>query len=522
MRVVALATLASRVLGMVRDILFAGLFGLGPIGDAFLFAFRIPNLARKLFGEGALSAAFLPAFARELEVSRKTAQPSAWELASAVFALMAGFLITLTILGELVLWWIARSTDSPDARLRRGRAAVMWPYAVRVCLAAQVTAVLHALEHFTWPALVPVALNVVQIAAAWWIAPQFSDPVMKAYAMSWSVVFAGLIQLCLQLPTLFRLGYQLGWNWSRAWPGLRDVLWSMTPITLGLSITQINTFLDSLIAWGFAAPPGGGRLPWPGSPAYPLQEGAVSALYYGERLYQFPLGVFGIALSTVLFSRMARHVARGESDQLKHDLSLGLRLVLAIGLPASVGLILTATPVTTLLFMRGEFGAEDVRRTAAMIATYGAGVWAYCGIPVLYRGFYACGDRSTPVKIGLIAVALDLTMNLSLIWVLAERGLACSTAISATVHLALLTWLVQYRVGTFDWPVILKTGGRAVVCTAVMTIACLIASAICPTSGGRGIQLAAVLAPLSVGIGVYLAMAKVVGLDEIWMFLRRS
>jgi len=160
MRVVALATLASRVLGMVRDILFAGLFGLGPIGDAFLFAFRIPNLARKLFGEGALSAAFLPAFARELEVSRKTAQPSAWELASAVFALMAGFLITLTILGELVLWWIARSTDSPDARLLLGLTAVMLPYAVLICLAAQVTAVLHALEHFTWPALVPVALNV--------------------------------------------------------------------------------------------------------------------------------------------------------------------------------------------------------------------------------------------------------------------------------------------------------------------------------------------------------------------------
>ena len=499
----------------------ASLFGLGPVGDAFLFAFRVPNLARRLFGEGALSAAFLPAFSRELERQRASGQPTAWQLANAVFAAMSVLLAALAVLGELVLWAIAWSAPA-DERLQLivGLLAVMLPYAVLICLAAQLTAVLHALEHFTWPAFVPVALNVVQIAGAWWIAPAVtSDRAEQAYVLAVCVLVAGVVQLGVQVPPLLKYGYGPHWNWSQAWSGLRDVGVAVLPVTLGLSITQINTVFDSVIATVFAGPPGS-VMPLPGSPAYPLATGAVSALYFGERMYQFPLGVFGIALSTVLFPRMSQHVARGEPQLLRDDLSLGLRLILAIGLPASAGLILVAEPITRLLFQQGEFGETDVARTAAMIAAYAAGVWAYCGIPVLYRGFYALGDRATPVKIGLLAVAFDLTLNLSLIWPLAERGLAVSTALSAVIQLIVLTWALQFRVGRLHWGEIVPAGVRALACTAAMTAVCWLAMRWLPDDSSKRTALIQVLALLGLGAGAYFAAAVGVGLREVSLIVR--
>lgn len=541
LRIVALSTLVSRVLGMFREIASAKLFGLGPIWDAFSFAFLIPNLARRLFGEGALSAAFLPVFARQLEADavagRDTgADPtgtnpnSAWQLASAVLSLLAAVLTGLVLAGELLLWGLSRGfAGHAETQLLLGLTAVMLPYALLICLAAQVTAVLHALGHFTWPALVPVVLNICWIATIWVVDPWFEpDRVAQIYALAGCIVVAGVLQLALQWPTLRKQGFRFDRRWEAVRPSVREIARAMLPVTLGLSITQINTVLDRLIAWTLMAPAQGAwGLPLPFGLTYPLEPGAVSALYFGERVYQFPLGVFGVALGTVLFPLLSRHAARGELHKMRDDLSLGLRLVIAIGLPASAGLVLVAEPLTRLLYQHGDFTALDTARVTPILVAYGAGVWAYCAIPVLYRGFYAAGERKIPVQVGLIAVLLDLTLNLSLIWPWAERGLAASTAISAAVQVALLAWLIQNRVGRLDWRRLFATCGKALLATAAMGTVCLATLNYFPKGmgqlhPGRLQEVAALVVAIGLSAVTYFAVARWAGIDELRMLLSRK
>jgi putative peptidoglycan lipid II flippase len=297
----------------------------------------------------------------------------------------------------------------------------------------------------------------------------------------------------------------------------------MLPVTLGLSITQINTVLDRLIAWTMMAPvEGAWAMPLPWGLSYPLEPGAVSALYFGERVYQFPLGVFGVALGTVLFPLLSRHAARGELDRVRDDLSLGLRLVIAIGLPASAGLVLVAEPLTRLLYQHGDFTALDTARVAPILVAYGAGVWAYCAIPVLYRGFYAVGERKIPVQVGLIAVALDLALNGTLIWPWGERGLAASTAISAAVQVALLAWMIQRRVGRLDWQRLCVTCGKALFATLAMGAACLTAFSYIPRGAGRLSEAAALVAAIGLSAVTYFGVARIVGIDELRLLLRHD
>ena len=525
LRVVALSTLASRVLGMFREIASAKLFGVGPVWDAFSFAFLIPNLARRLFGEGALSAAFLPVFAKQLEADAADGTHSAWQLASAVFSLLAAVLTGLVLAGELLLWGLSWSfAGHAQTQLMLGLTAVMLPYSLLICLAAQVTAVLHALGNFKWPALVPVVLNVCWIASIWLVDPLFDpDRVAQIYALAVCIVAAGVFQLALQWPVLRSLGFRFDRRWQAVRPAVGEIARAMLPVTLGLSITQINTVLDRLIAWTLMAPVAGGwAVPLPFGLAYPLEPGAVSALYFGERVYQFPLGVFGVALGTVLFPLLARHAARGELDRVRDDLSLGLRLVIAIGLPASAGLVLVAEPLTRLLYQHGDFTALDTARVAPILVAYGAGVWAYCAIPVLYRGFYAVGERKIPVQVGLIAVALDLALNMSLIWPLGERGLAASTAISAAIQVALLSWLIQRRVGRLDWRRLCVTGAKALMATLAMGVVCKATFAFFPMGSGRLWEAAALVAAIGLSAVTYFVAARIAGVDELRLLLKQD
>ncbi len=523
--VVASSTLLSRVLGLVRDIVTARLFSVSPVMDAFALAFRVPNLARRLFGEGALSAAFLPAFARELERTPDRTGNTPWQLATSVFVVLTAVLLTLVGLGELLLAGMAIVWHG-DARLRLllGLTAVMLPYAVLICLAAQLSAVLNALGNYSRPALVPIVLNLCWIGTIWVIAPLFErDREKQAYALAVSVLFSGCLQLGLQWPTLRRLGFRFETGWRDVRAGLNDILRAMLPVTIGLSITQINGLLDVCTAWFFAAAPaGGGVMPLPGHPAFPLASGAVSVIYYGERLYQFPLGVFGVALGTVLFPLLSRHAARGELIRLRDDLTLGLRLVLVIGLPASVGLMLVADPLTRLFFEHGSFGSSDAVRTARMTEAYAAGVWAYCAIPVLYRGFYALGQRTAPLRIGLAAVAVDLVLNLTLIWPLAERGLAWSTAASAIVQVVGLTWAIQAFVGRLDWSHLVRTSARVIAATGVMAAATLFALSWRRIGTGNVDKLFNLIVPVAAGGVAYLIAARLFHLEEIRLLLRRE
>ena len=536
LRLVMSSTLLSRMLGAVRDSATASLFGLGPVMDVFAFSFRVPNLARQLFGEGALSAAFLPAFTRVYEASESSDRRPAWQLASAVFTLLAVVLTGLVLVAELGL--AAWHLHDGRSGLLLGLTAMMLPYSVLICLAAQVSAVLHALGRFGWASVVPIVLNICWRTGVW-VAGKVAggDQPKQAYVLAGAVLIAGVLQLSTQIPELYRRGFRWSWEWQPVWPEVKSIGRAILPVTIALSITQINSVLDSGIAWLFSRPEeGSAEIPWWPGHEYPLRAGTVSALYFAERIYQFPLGVFGVALGTVLFPLLARHAARRELGRLRDDLTLALRLVLVIGIPASLGLMAVAEPLTRLLLQHGRFTAENTARTAGMICAYSMGVWAYCGIPVLFRGCYALGDRRVPLQIGMLAVLSDTVLNLTLIWVLAERGLASSTALTAMGQLALLIVSLQRRLGRFDWRQLGSTALRAGLAALVMYGVCLGVQRVQPdwrevlqnllpgrpVWGRVGGDLLSVALPVLVGGGGYLLAAWGLGVEELWLFARRD
>ena len=527
LRIVSLCTLLSRVLGLIRDIGMAMLFGNGVVMDAFSVAFRVPNLSRRLFGEGALTTAFLPVFLREMEQKN---QASAWKLVSAVLTLLTITLGCLVLLGELLLWGasIVWETDT-EVKLLIGLTALMLPYLILICLAAQVSAVLHAFSRFTWPALLPSVLNLVWIAAICWFAPwretgsSWNELSAQGYFIAGCILVGGCLQLLVLLPSLYRLGFRYDFAWLPALSKVVHIGRTMVPIMIGLSVTQINVIADSLIAWGFSQPTDGPlTMNLPGSPYYPVMAGTASALYYGQRMYQFPVGVFGVALGTVLYPLLSRHAEQGRLDKVRDDLSLGLRLVVCIGLPASAGLVLLAEPLTALLFQHGAFDAEDTQQTIGMVSVYGAAVWAYCGLLIVHRGYYAVGDRQTPLRVGLVAVVLNLVLNFTLIWFVGGLGLAMATAISAIVQVMIVTALLQSRIGGLDWQAFRLTLFRAIAATLAMSAVCL--GVLNQFEPGESLtqRLLQMLVPLTASMLTYFAVAKILGMTEVWMLLRRD
>ncbi len=524
-RITSLATLASRVLGMVRDMATAALFGLaaGGVMDALVVALRIPNLFRRMFGEGAFAASYLPVLTAQLDTDRQ----AAWRLASVAFSWLAAVLVAVVLLGQLVcLWAYGLWGDDPQAKLLITLSATLLPYMIFICLAAQAAATLHALSHFTMPALAPVMLNLCWLIAVWGVVPWVTDDKhAQAHVLAACILVAGLLQFVMQLPPLWRQGFRFDYDFSAARDSLREVCQTMLPTMLGLAVTQVNTMLDSLLAWGLAAPGPAATLSlgaW-GSVSYPMRQGAAAAVYYGERLYQFPLGILGVTVATVIYPLLSRHAARGNHRRLANDLTLGLRLVCFLALPATVGLMLLGTPIARLLFERGEFTANDALRTGRMITWYAAGVWAYCALPVLVRGYYSLGDHRTPVRIGLIAVGLNLGLNLILVWPLGELALALSTAAAAGLQAILLAWLFSRRAGSLGWTALGRTIFQTGCNTAAMAAGCLgVGRLVEFNSASTSGRLLAVVVPLLVGGVVYLSAAALIRSRELQLLLRRK
>lgn len=506
--------MASRVLGLVRDMVMAATFGNGAVLDAFTVAFRAPNLARRLFGEGALTTAFLPVFIREMD---RHGKQSAWRLASAVLCTLVIALSTIVLMAMIVLWGISLAwSGGPEGTLLFGLTAAMLPYLLLICVAAQVSAVLNALDHFFWPAMLPVLLNAVWIVGVLWLVPQFSMAETQAYVVAGIVLFGGVIQLGAGLPTLRRLGFRFDKRWRDSWPQVAEIMRGMLPVLLGLSITQLNVLVDSVTAWAFSAPEVAVDL----DRYYPLESGTASALYFGQRLFHFPMGVFAVALGTVLFPLLSRHAERQQFDRLRDDLSLGIGLVMAIGIPASVGLAILCEPLTVLLFERGEFTPEDSRQTAAMIQAYGLGIWAACALLIVQRGFYAIGDRITPMRVGICGLAVNVTLNFALMFWIGGVGLAFASTVAVIVQAVALTFLVQNRIGQgLNWGVVAKSVLKSSVAAAVMGVACWISMNRAAELGSRTLS---VVVPLAASIAVYFAVAKLLKMEELTMLLRRK
>ena len=520
LRLVSLLTLASRLLGLVRDVAMAALFGNGMILDAFTVAFRIPNMARRLFGEGALTAAFLPAFVRELETE---GQSSAWRLASAVLTVLAMTLCGLVLIGELLLWAVSYWVETgPEAELLIGLTAVMLPYLVFICIAALLSAMLQAMNHFAWPAFLPVLMNVVWLIGIGTAYAWQDSPAARIHTIAWFIIVAGGVQLVALSPVVRRFGFRFSFDWPSTQSKVRDIGRGMLPILIGLSVTQFNTLADSFIAWGLAEPETALMSASSSEtlPNWSLAAGTASALYFGQRLYQFPLGVFGVALGTVLFPRFSKHAEQGRHDRLRADLLLGLQLVIVIGIPASVGLVLLAEPLTALLFQHGAFDAADTSRTAEMIAAYGIGVWAYCGLLIVHRAYYAVGDRITPLRIGLAAVVTNLGLNFALIQPFGGRGLALATSFTAMLQVIAVVAMLQGRVGQLDWRSLLASVLRVSVATVLMAMACLATLGFLDGGASLSERLMRVAGPVVASLVVYSLAARLLGIREVGVLIR--
>ncbi len=532
-------TLFSRVTGLVRDASLAAVFGASIWLDAFLIGFLVPNLFRRLFGEGALTAAFIPRYSRLLNDDPALAR----RFASLCVVLVSVLLAVITLVGEAAMALALHHVDAAGGGDKAGPALrltmLMLPYMPMVCGVAFLGAILQVHRRFGPPAAAPVLLNLVMIAAdafIWFGGPGNANPAVMVRLIAWSVLVAGVLQLAwLGFAVARTAPLTLAFAGTRA-PFLA-MLKTMLPMVVGLGVFQINTLIDGLIAYGLAHPvddPDATLHLLGRTMQYPIEPGAVTVITLAQRLYQFPLGVFGIAIATAIFPALAAayRPPGPRSDPAEGDTSddafgdivrRGLRLTVFIALPASVGLILVRVPLTRVFFEHGSFSEADALRTATLVGIYSAAVWAYSMTHVLTRAFYAADDASTPLRVSGAMVALNLTLNLTLIWPLGVAGLAWSTAVSAAVQTALLLILVRRHV---DRPVdadVLGGWSRVTLLSAVMGVVLFIIATqldlMTPHRAAAWGQLALLVAA---GAAVYFGGAVLLRMPEMRWLRRRS
>jgi putative peptidoglycan lipid II flippase len=506
-RTVTLLTLMSRVTGLARDALFSRLFGSGTLLDAFFFAFMIPNLFRRLFGEGALSAAFLPAYTRLDRDDPATAKC----LATLTVATTVAVLGAVVLGGEALLAWALSRSAGGGLPLRL--MMIMLPYMPLVCLVALLGAMLQVHGRFGPTAAAPIILNLVMIGAALgfeWLgaAGAAGDRTPQVVLVSAGVVLAGVIQVSWALVALRRRRW---WRWdpAAARKPAREVLRLALPMIVGLGVLQLNTFFDGVIASypSTVGPTILGR-------AYPLETGAMTVVSFAQRLYQFPLGVFGVALATAIFPALARQF--DDESGFRTTLQRGLRLVMFIGLPASAGLVLVRRPLAAVFLEGGAFTASDSGQVARVLLGYGSAVWAYSTIHVLARAYYARGDSLTPLRVAMAMVALNLALNVTLIWTpLREAGLAWSTATCAVIQMTLLLTLLRRRIGRLVDPAVVGSWARTAAMTAVMAACVAIVLWLLGPGATWGGQVVALVAGTGTGVAVFVGAARALRMPEL-------
>lgn len=458
---VGAATLLSRVLGLVRDQVMAAMFGAGFASDAFNTAFRVPNLLRDLFAEGAMSASFIPTFT---EYEQKRGKEEAWALGR---QLMATLLVTLGTLCALaavfapqLMQWLAGGFAAQPGKLELTETLfrIMLPFLPLVALAAAAMGMLNASGVFGVPALAPALLNVGMIVFGLALVPvcaRFGIP--SVVAMAVGVVAGAALQFAVQLPSLRQLGFTPRFEWPTGHPGVGRVAWLMVPATIGLAATNVNIFVSNNLASH-------------------MEQGAVTWLYCAFRLMQLPIGVFGIALATVAMPALSRAAVRQDLPELKRTLATAVRLVLLLTIPAAVYLAVMSKPIIALLFQHGRFSALATDRTAAALVMYCAGLPCFAAIGIFTRTFYALGDTRTPMRSSLTSVAINVALNLALVGPLASlglghRGLALAASLAALANVSQLAWMLRGRIGGFGARGILLTLARVVAASALVGVA---------------------------------------------------
>ena len=435
--IIGAATMTSRVLGLVRDQVLAFLFGAGDQMDAYNIAFRIPNLVRDLFAEGAMSAAFVPTFTRTLA---DEGRERAWRLGSLVVNALLLATGVLVVAGMVFAWPITTLLDFSGSfaavpgklHLTVMLTRVMFPFLMFVAVAAALMGMLNSLHRFFIPAVSPAMFNIGSILCTVGLAPVMplvGWPVIMAPAIG--VLVGGFGQMAMQWPALRREGFRYERVFDFSDPGLRQVLMLMGPGIVGLAAVQINLVVNSILAMGEGT-------------------GAVSALSFAFRLMYMPIGIFGVSIATAVVPTLSRHAARNDVAGMRDTVSSGLRLMLMLNVPATVGLMVLATPIVALIFEHGRFTAADTAATAAALVCYAPGLIGYSAVKIAVPTFYSLRDSRTPVLVSVTTVLVNVGLNLALVRLMGFQGLALGTSASALVNAGVLLWLLGPRLGGLD------------------------------------------------------------------------
>ncbi len=424
---VAALTMVSRIFGFARDMVTAQFFGASAAFDAFLVAFKIPNFMRRLFAEGSFSQAFVPVLS---EYQKQKSKEDIKQFVSAMAGTLGFVLLCVTILGIILSPVIVKifaagfKSDDPRYALAVTMLRITFPYLMLISLTAFSGAILNTYSRFWVAAITPIFLNICMITAAIWVSPQFHTPII---ALAWSVAIAGMVQLLFQWPFLKRLGVLMKPRIDFRDPGVRRVLKLMIPALFGVSVSQLNLLVDTLFA-SF------------------LMVGSVSWLYYSDRLMELPLGVFGVAIATVILPHLSRHHATKSHEDFSLTIDWALRCVLLVSIPAGVVLGVISGPLLSTLFQHGKlFNAYSVEMASKSLMMFAIGVTPFMLIKILTAGFYAKQDMRTPVRIGILAMISNMVFNVILIWPLAHAGIALATSLASLVNTGFLLYFLHKK-----------------------------------------------------------------------------
>ncbi|MBR6023123.1 MAG: murein biosynthesis integral membrane protein MurJ [Kiritimatiellae bacterium] len=499
-------TMLSRILGLAREMLMAKVFGTTLAMSAFVVAFRIPNLFRALFGEGALSAALVPVYQ---ETRRNDGESEGWRLVRRVTTLVGAFLLTVTALGIVGM---SVALARPEALSEKWAAVlplarVMLPYVFFICMAAMGMAALNAHRKFSVAAFTPALLNITMILSLLFVVPLAREG-GKMAVVAWTVFAAGAVQMVYQMPALWREGWRPGTDWNWRDERVKRVFLLMGPGALGMAVNQVNVMLSSILALHAGS--------W-----------APSALYYAERLIYLPQGILAVSLGTVLLSVLSDYAAQGQWGEVRESVHHGLRTLLFVMTPAALGLCALAEPVVRMLLERGEFNEASTAMTARALRFYAPGLMVFCLAKVFVPAFYAQQDTKTPVKIGMVSVGLCCLMNVASVAFLPtywkHAGLALSTVLAECFTGTMLAVCLRRRLGPLGVRGILAGFSRALGAAAAMSAAAwwverTLRAWLChdvwwmPTQGAQGVACGAAIA---VGAAIYFGIARAFRFPEL-------
>lgn len=441
--ILGFATILSRIMGMVRDMVVSRLFGAGFATDAFFAAFQIPNMLRRFFAEGALTSAFVPTFS---ECHTQKGEHEARELANTCFTLLTIVMAGVTVAGiifspqivKLMFPGFAAEPSKLELTVLLNR--LMFPYIFFVSLVALCMGILNTLRHFFTPAISTVFLNIAMILSALLLHNAFAVPILSLAA---GVLLGGLLQLLLQLPVLWRKGFRLRFRFDFNNPAVRRITLLMVPSIFGVGVYYLNITVGNILA-------------------SLLPQGSVSYLYYAQRLFEFPQGIFTVSVAQAVLPAMSRQAAEGDIESLKESLQFGLRLMIFITVPAMAGLIVSATPIFSLLFMGGEFDYPKALACGEALVQYSLGLTAVAMVRVIAPAFYALKDTRTPVLTAFVAFILNLLFSLILMGSMLHSGLALASSLSALGNMVMLFYFLRRKVGPLGGGKLLLVGGKSI------------------------------------------------------------